>query len=219
MTEGIADALMMVKANVPANVTLVAVSKTKPEAAILEAYQAGQQHFGENRPQEMQAKSEALPEDIHWHMIGHLQRNKVKYIISFVYLIHGVDSERLLQEIDSRAASTGRIVDILLQGRIAKEETKYGLEYPELDGLCKQIRAGEYPNIRLRGLMGMATFSDNRDQVRAEFETLASWYKLKKEEMGEHFDTLSMGMSGDYDIAIEAGSTMVRVGSAIFGSR
>jgi pyridoxal phosphate enzyme (YggS family) len=199
-------------------VTLVAVSKTKSEDEILEAYRAGQRIFGENKVQEMVGKWEALPKDIQWHMIGHLQRNKVKYIAGFAALIHGVDSMRLLREIDKRASQEGRVIDCLLQIHIAQESTKFGLDKAELTGVMKSIRQNELPHVRIRGLMGMATFTEDQTQVRAEFQFLKSLYDAYHPGDGD-FNILSMGMSGDYLLAIEQGSTMVRLGSSIFGTR
>ncbi len=214
----IADRLKTLKETIPEEVTLVAVSKTKPASDIMEAYQTGHRDFGENRVQELQEKQGILPKDIRWHMIGHLQRNKVKYIIDFVHLIHGVDSARLLREIDKRAAASGRVVDCLLQVHIAEEETKFGFDEEELEQLFAGEPVKSFPNVRLRGLMGMATFTDDRVKVQREFRRLKSLYDTWASQMPEA-DTLSMGMSGDYDIAIPEGSNMIRVGSRIFGSR
>ena len=214
----IADNLNQLRSSVPAHVTLVAVSKTKPQEDLLEAYAAGQRVFGENKIQEMTAKYEALPKDIAWHMIGHVQSNKVKYMAPYVSLIHGVDREKLLKEINKQASKHERVIDCLLQIHIAKEETKFGLSEEELFGILQTDVSTTYPNIRLVGLMGMATFTDNKAQIKAEFETLKSLYEKAKEYITT-FHTLSMGMSGDYSLAIEAGSTMIRVGSKIFGAR
>lgn len=197
---------------------LVAVSKTKPASDIMEAYQTGHRDFGENRVQELVEKQEALPEDIRWHMIGHLQRNKVKYLVDFVYLIHGVDSVRLLREINKRAAKSGKIVDCLLQVHIAEESSKFGFDEAELRELFESDAAGTYPNVRLRGLMGMATFTEDREKIRREFRRLRSLYDTWRPQMPDA-DTLSMGMSGDYDIAIAEGSNLIRIGSRIFGAR
>ncbi|MGB1444937.1 MAG: YggS family pyridoxal phosphate-dependent enzyme [Flavobacteriaceae bacterium] len=214
----IADNLNQLRSSVPAHVTLVAVSKTKPQEDLLEAYAAGQRVFGENKIQEMTAKYEALPKDIAWHMIGHVQSNKVKYMAPYVSLIHGVDREKLLKEINKQASKHERVIDCLLQIHIAKEETKFGLSEEELFGILQTDVSTTYPNVRLVGLMGMATFTDNKAQIKAEFETLKSLYEKAKEYITT-FHTLSMGMSGDYSLAIEAGSTMIRVGSKIFGAR
>lgn len=200
---------------------LVAVSKTKSEQEIMEAYHAGLRIFGENKVQELSAKYEKLPGDIQWHMIGHLQRNKVKYIAPFVSLIHSVDSFKLLREIDKQAARYNRTVDCLLQVHIAEEETKFGLSEEELDDMLAADQAGALDHIRVKGLMGMATFTENEEQVRREFSALKKLFdKLKDRNLPNvAMEELSMGMSGDYLIALEEGSTMIRVGSAIFGQR
>jgi pyridoxal phosphate enzyme (YggS family) len=212
---------MDVKANlntilqsIPKEVTLVAVSKTKQNSAIIEAYQIGQRIFGENKVQELVQKFEELPKDINWHMIGHLQTNKVKFIAPFVSLIHGVDSIKLLKEINKRAKQNNRVIDCLLQVHIATESTKFGFDISEVNEAINS--ANEYQNIRIVGLMGMATFTDNKLQVIQEFSSLKTVFDTVK---NEHITTLSMGMSGDYQLAIEQGSNMVRVGSAIFGDR
>lgn len=212
---------MDVKANlntilksIPKEVTLVAVSKTRQNSAIIEAYQLGQRIFGENKVQELVQKFEELPKDINWHMIGHLQTNKVKYLAPFVSLIHGVDSIKLLKEINKRAKQNNRVIDCLLQVHIATESTKFGFDISELNNAINS--ANEYQNIRIVGLMGMATFTDNKQQVIQEFSSLKIVFDTVK---NEHITTLSMGMSGDYQLAIEQGSNMVRVGSAIFGHR
>ena len=195
-------------------VTLVAVSKTRQNSAIIEAYQIGQRIFGENKVQELVQKFEELPKDINWHMIGHLQTNKVKFIAPFVSLIHGVDSVKLLKEINKRAKLNNRVIDCLLQVHIATESTKFGFDIPKVNEAIDS--ANEYQNIRIVGLMGMATFTDNKQQVTQEFSSLKTVFDTVK---NEHITTLSMGMSGDYQLAIEQGSNMVRVGSAIFGHR
>jgi len=210
----IASNLKATQNSLPKEVTLVAVSKTKPNTAILEAYQAGQRIFGENKVQELAQKSEKLPKDIAWHMIGHLQTNKVKFIAPFVSLIHGVDSLKLLKEINKRAEQNNRIIDCLLQVHITSESTKFGFGLSEVTSALNQ--AEEFKNIRITGLMGMATFTDDTQQVVNEFKSLKTVFDSIK---NEHFTTLSMGMSGDYKLAIEQGSTMIRVGSAIFGHR
>ena len=214
----IAQNVKHLRESLPSGVQLVAVSKTRTEEEILEAYHAGQRIFGENKVQEMVRKWETLPRDIQWHMVGHLQRNKVKYIAGFVSLIHGVDSTRLLREIDKRAEEHGRVIDCLLQVHIARESTKFGFDDSELRALLREGLPGELPHVRVRGLMGMATFTEDSGQVRREFRHLKSLFdELLAGVPGA--DTLSMGMSGDYRIAIEEGSTMVRIGSSIFGAR
>ncbi len=214
----IAENLREIIAELPANVTLVAVSKTKPESDILEAYESGHRDFGENKVQELVAKTDKLPGDIRWHLIGHLQRNKVKYIADFVSLIHGVDSLRLLKEINKRAGQAGRVVDCLLQMHIAEESTKFGLDRDELRDILENNLQEQFPHVRIRGLMGMATFTDDQDQVKREFDMLKSLFDQWRPGLVD-FDILSMGMSGDYKIAIDSGSTMVRIGSSIFGAR
>ena len=214
----IKDNLTKIKSELPENVTLVAVSKTKPNEDILEAYHAGQRIFGENKVQEMVQKWEELPKDIQWHMIGHLQRNKVKYMAGFVSLIHGVDSPRLLREINKQAKKHDRVIPCLLQIHIAEEDTKFGLDEKELNELIDSDAFKEMENIKIVGLMGMATFTDDKDQVRKEFAQLKSIFDALKNKL-PHISILSMGMSGDYTIAIEEGSTMVRIGSSIFGAR
>ena len=208
--------LQSVLSSIPKDVTLVAVSKTKPTASILEAYEAGQRIFGENKVQEMAQKAELLPKDIAWHMIGHLQSNKVKYIAPFVSLIHGVDSEKLLKEINKRAAQNNRVIDCLLQFHIAEESSKFGLNEEEAMKIL-EIQSG-YPNVRIVGFMGMATFTSNKEQIKKEFSYLNTVYKKLQKEYPQ-LKILSMGMSGDYLIAIDEGSNMIRVGSAIFGTR
>lgn len=218
----IADNLKAIRTEIPNGVTLVAVSKTKPNKAILEAYQFGQRIFGENRAQELTDKAEVLPKDIEWHMIGHLQRNKVKYIAPLVSVIHAVDSLRLLQEIDKEAKKNERIIKVLLQFHIAEEETKYGLNLDEARELLTSEQYLNMNNIDVTGVMGMATFTENETQVRKEFQTLQSIFETLKDEFfatQDSFKEISMGMSGDYQIAIDEGSTMVRIGSSIFGSR
>ncbi|WP_299317535.1 YggS family pyridoxal phosphate-dependent enzyme [uncultured Maribacter sp.] len=214
----IKENLLAIKKNIPDTVTLVAVSKTKPISYIQEAYDEGQRIFGENRVQEMTEKWENMPKDIEWHMIGHLQRNKVKYMAEYVSLVHGVDSPRLLAEINKQAEKHNRVISCLLQVHIAEEDTKFGFNEEELLDLVANEEFKAFKNVKIAGLMGMATFTDNMDQVRREFTSLKSLFtKLKSNYVD--FTTLSMGMSGDYNIAIEEGSTMVRIGSSIFGSR
>ncbi|MGB0260513.1 MAG: YggS family pyridoxal phosphate-dependent enzyme [Flavobacteriaceae bacterium] len=210
----IANNLTSFRTTLPDYVTLVAVSKTKPIEDLLEAYQAGQLDFGENKVQELYVKAEALPKDIRWHMIGHLQRNKVKYIAPFVGLIHSVDSTRLLNEINKQAAKNKRTIDCLLQIRIADESTKFGMDYDEVENILQNL---SFTNVRIKGLMGMASFTDDQDQIRIEFEGLHAFYQ--KHLLAQQWDTLSMGMSGDYALAIDCGSNMIRVGSRIFGAR
>ena len=212
----IASAIQQLKQELPSTVQLVAVSKFKPVSDILEAYGAGQRAFGENRPQEMAAKAQALPADIQWHFIGHLQTNKVKQVVPYATLIHSVDSERLLAEIDKVAHNQGRTVDVLLEIHIAEESTKQGLTPDEAEALA--TRRDEYPHIRLRGLMGMATFTDDTDQVRREFHTLKTLFERLSPRI-PGFDQLSMGMSEDWRIAVEEGTTLVRIGTFIFGKR
>ncbi len=218
----IAKELELIKGSIPGSVTLVAVSKTKPIELLKEAYAAGQRHFGENRVQELEEKYNALPKDICWHMIGHLQSKKVKTIASFVHLIHGVDSFKLLAEINKQALKNMRTIDCLLQFFIAQEETKFGFDLEEALEMLGSDEFAALKNIRLVGIMGMATFTENTNQIRAEFKTLASYFdQLKSTHFSNDpsFKEISMGMSGDYAIAIEEGSTMVRIGSAIFGGR
>lgn len=214
----IQENLEKIKNSLPENVTLVAVSKTKPESDVQKAYEAGQRILGENKVQEIVDKWESLPKDIQWHMIGHVQRNKVKYMIDFVALIHGVDSFRLLKEINKRAKKANRIVDCLLQIHIAEEDTKFGLDNKELQEIVASEEFQKFKNVNIKGLMGMATFTDDENQVRREFRQLKSYFDELKTKLPE-IDILSMGMSGDYTIAIEEGSTMVRIGSSIFGAR
>ncbi|MHA7865625.1 YggS family pyridoxal phosphate-dependent enzyme [Flagellimonas marinaquae] len=212
------DNLTNIKSELPEGVTLVAVSKTKPNEDIMEAYEAGQRVFGENKVQEMVQKWEDLPKDIEWHMIGHVQRNKVKYMAEFVSLIHGVDSPRLLKEINKQAKKHDRVIPCLLQIHIAEEDTKFGLDKAELHELIDSEEFKALEHIKIVGLMGMATFTDDMNQVRREFAQLKSMYDDLKTKLTD-INILSMGMSGDYTVAIEEGSTMVRIGSSIFGAR
>ena len=214
----IAENLSLLLSELPSGVSLVAVSKTKPIEDIEAAYAAGQRIFGENKIQEMTHKWEHLPKDIQWHMIGHVQTNKVKYMAPYVSLIHGVDRAKLLKEINKQAAKSNRIIDCLLQIHIAQESTKFGLDEIELESIITQNPSEIYPNIRIVGLMGMATFTSDLDQVRSEFSYLNSLYKKAKNTLTD-IQILSMGMSGDYKIAIEEGSTLIRVGSKLFGER
>ncbi len=219
-----------IKSQIPAKVTLVAVSKTKPISDLMEAYDAGQRIFGENYVQELVEKQEQMPNDIQWHFIGHLQSRKVKLIAPFVSLIHGVDSLKLLQEINKQAAKNNRVIDCLLQVYIAEEESKFGLDEQELDVILNEIQHNKenYKNIRIVGLMGMATFTENQNQIEKEFkhlktifDTITSRTDAINRVSPENIDIkiLSMGMSGDYQLAISCGSTMVRIGSSIFGTR
>jgi len=214
----IKESLVEIKNSLPRHVTLVAVSKTKPIEAIMEAYNSGQRVFGENKVQEMVQKWEALPKDIEWHMIGHLQRNKVKYMAEFVSLVHGVDSLRLLIEINKQALKHDRVIDCLLQIHIAQEETKFGLNQNELDEITTSKEFENLKNVRIVGLMGMATFTNDTDQIRKEFNHLKSTFEDLKASL-INISVISMGMSSDYEIAIEEGSTMIRIGSSIFGVR
>ncbi|MBF4485307.1 MULTISPECIES: YggS family pyridoxal phosphate-dependent enzyme [unclassified Flavobacterium] len=213
--------LNTIKTSLPEHVTLVAVSKTKPVSNLMEAYEAGQRIFGENKIQEMTDKYEEMPKDIQWHMIGHVQSNKVKFMAPFVSLIHGVDSLKLLQEINKHALKNNRIIDCLLQIYIAEEESKFGLDKNELNELLSSSEFKEMKNIRILGLMGMATFTEDRNQIIKEFTHLKSIFDSIKSLQFENcnLNIISMGMSGDYQLAIECGSTMVRIGSSIFGGR
>ena len=209
---GIQQNITELKSSLPPEVSIVAVSKTKPVSDLLEAYQAGQRIFGENKIQEMVSKWEQLPKDIQWHMIGHVQTNKVKYMAPFVHTIHAVDRIKLLKEIQKQAEKNERIINCLIQIRIAEEDTKFGLSVSELDAMLEA--AASCSHVKIKGLMGMATFTSDTDQIQTEFQKLAQLYQKNSE-----FEVLSMGMSGDYPIAIEAGSNMIRVGSKLFGER
>jgi PLP dependent protein len=218
----IAEALNKIRTEIPTGVTLVAVSKTKPISDLQIAYDAGQRIFGENKVQEMAEKFELLPKDIEWHFIGHLQTNKVKYIAPFVSLIHAIDSMNLLKEIDKQAKKNGRIIPCLLQFHIADEATKFGLDLQEAQELLSSNEFVEMQYISIVGVMGMASFTDNEEQLRDEFRTLENYFHVLKShffKFNPAFEHLSMGMSNDYALAIEEGSTMIRVGSSIFGSR
>ena len=218
----IAESIRQIRSELPAGVRLVAVSKFHPNEAIEEAYRAGQRIFGESKVQEMTAKHDSLPQDIEWHFIGHLQTNKVKYIVPYVALIHGIDSFKLLAEVDKQAAKVGRRVDCLLQLHIAREETKFGFSFDECRQMLAEGQWRQLQHVRLCGLMGMATNTDNTTQIKEEFESLSQFFR---EVMAtwfaddDAFRELSMGMSHDYHEAIAAGSTLVRVGSKIFGER
>ena len=218
----IKENLQKIKHSIPDNVTLVAVSKTKPVADLQAAYDAGQRIFGENKIQEMVDKYNILPKDIKWHMIGHLQSNKVKYMAHFVDLIHGVDKLKTLKEINKQAKKHNRIINCLLQAKIAKEDTKFGLSFDEIETILSSEELSTLENIKIVGFMGMATFTDNTTQLEDEFSTLKNFFdtqKLKTATENCELKTLSMGMSGDYLLAISNGSTMIRVGSSIFGNR
>lgn len=218
----IKENLEKIRATVPEGVTLVAVSKTKPVSDLQEAYDAGQRVFGENYPQEMRDKHEVLPQDIQWHFIGHLQTNKIKYIIPYVTLIHSIDTANLLEAVNKEAKKHDRVVDCLLQFHIALEETKFGLDLDEARQLLDSEAFKQMENVRICGVMGMGTFTDNMDEVRKEFKHLKSIFKtLRKDYFANQpqFKEISMGMSEDYPIAIEEGATLIRVGSKIFGAR
>ncbi len=220
----IKSSLNKIKSTIPANVTLVAVSKTKPIVDLMEAYEAGQRIFGENKIQEMTEKWETMPKDIQWHMIGHVQTNKIKFMAEYVNLIHGVDSLKLLEEINKQAKKHNRVIDCLLQMHIAEEETKFGLNEEELNEILHFVQNDKIglKNVQIIGLMGMGTFTDNKIQIKKEFQNLKIIFdKLVKLPSTQNLKptTLSMGMSGDYGLAIECGSTMVRIGSSVFGGR
>ncbi len=214
----IAENLLKIQQSIPENVTLVAVSKTKPVADLQEAYNAGQRVFGENKIQEMVDKYNVLPKDIKWHMIGHLQSNKVKYMAHFVDLIHGVDKFKTLKEINKQAKKHNRVIDCLLQAKIAKEDTKFGLSFHEIEAILASEETLELKNINIVGFMGMATFTDNETQLQEEFSSLKTLFDKFKTQ-NPSLKILSMGMSGDYKLAISNGSNMIRVGSSIFGNR
>ena len=218
----ISENLKNIQASIPSHVKLVAVSKTKPVAALMEVYNAGQRVFGENKVQEMCEKYDEMPKDIQWHLIGHLQTNKVKYIAPFVALIHSVDSFKLLQEINKQALKNNRVIDCLLQFHIAQEETKFGLSENEASELIASNEFKLLKNVRIVGVMGMASFTEDNEAVRNEFQSLKKIFTNLKNKFflkEDCFKEISMGMSGDYLLAIKEGSTMVRVGSSIFGTR
>lgn len=218
----IKENLNKVRATIPNNVTLIAVSKTKPVVDLQEAYDAGQRIFGENKALEMRDKHQELPKDIQWHFIGHLQTNKIKYIASFVNLIHSIDSISLLEAVNKEAVKNNRVIDCLLQFHIAQEDTKFGLDLKEAEELLKSESYKDLKNINIVGVMGMATFTDDENQIRNEFKSLKNIFGVLKESYfkdNDSFKEISMGMSDDYPIAIEEGATMVRVGSKIFGAR
>ncbi|HOG19616.1 MAG TPA: YggS family pyridoxal phosphate-dependent enzyme [Salinivirgaceae bacterium] len=214
--------IQAILSQLPEQVTLIAVSKTHSADTILEAYNAGIKDFAENKVQELIVKQPLLPTDIQWHMIGHLQRNKVKHIIPFVHLIHSVDSERLLNQIQKEAAKENKTISILLQVHIAQEEHKFGFSADEIKDFFEQSKSKNYPNVSIKGLMGMSTYTDDESIVKKEFDTLKNLFDLIKLKYGDqlpNFKELSMGMSSDFLLAIKRGSTMVRVGSSIFGER
>ncbi|MDB4402434.1 YggS family pyridoxal phosphate-dependent enzyme [Algibacter sp.] len=217
----IQENLKTIKSSIPEHVTLVAVSKTKPVSDLMEAYNAGQRVFGENKIQEMAEKYEEMPKDIKWHMIGHVQRNKVKYMASFVSLIHGVDNFKLLKEIDKQAKKHDRVIDCLLQIKIASEDSKFGMSFEDASKFTQSKIISELKNIRVTGVMGMATFTDDKSQIKNEFNRLKFTFDALKALQTENckLQIISMGMSGDYKLAIDCGSTMIRVGSSIFGLR
>ena len=216
----IASRINYIKKQIPNYVTLIAVSKTKPNELIEEGMSSGHLDFGENKVQELVSKYENLPKNIRWHMIGHLQRNKVKYIAPFVYMIHGVDSERLLKEINKQGKNNNRKINCLLQFHIASENTKFGFSLDEIESLQKEDFFNHLQHVNICGVMGMATFTDDNEMIRSEFNNLKSYFdKIKIHFNVNEFKTISMGMSGDYPIAIDCGSNMIRVGSAIFGER
>lgn len=215
---GIKENLNHIKSQLPEQVTLVAVSKTKPINEIMEAYNAGQRIFGENKIQEMVDKYEEMPKDIEWHMIGHVQRNKVKYMAEFVSLIHGVDSFKLLKEINKQAKKHDRVINCLLQIKIAEEDSKFGMSAEDASTLLQSDSFSELNHVRIVGLMGMATFTEDMKQVENEFKFLKSTFENLK-SLNTDLNIISMGMSGDYELAINCGSTMVRIGSSIFGAR
>jgi hypothetical protein len=219
---GIKENIALLRKEIPQFVKIVAVSKTMPAAVIKEAYNAGHLAFGENRVQEITEKQQLLPSDIEWHLIGHLQTNKVKYVVPFVQVIHSADSLKLLSEINREAAKAKRKIDCLLQMRIAREETKFGLSFTEAAQILSSDECDDFQHIRITGLMGMATYTENTKLIKEEFSQLARYFNEMKAKWFSNissFKELSMGMSGDYKLAIEAGSTMVRIGSLIFGER
>lgn len=215
----IAKKIAELKGSLPKNVTLVVVSKTHSPDLIMEAYNGGQRVFGENRPQELKAKYEVLPKDIQWHFIGHLQTNKVKYIAPFVEMIHSIDSDKLLNVIDSEAIKNNRSINVLIEVHLAREESKSGWSKNELFDYIASMKISQYQNIVVRGLMTIASYTDVEDTIKSEFLQLKDIFQKLKPHFGDTFDTLSMGMTSDYPIAIECGSTMVRIGSLIFGDR
>jgi pyridoxal phosphate enzyme (YggS family) len=213
----IAENILRFRENIPSHVTLVAVSKTKPVSDLMEAYETGQRIFGENKIQEMTDKWEEMPKDIEWHMIGHVQTNKVKFMAPYVSLIHAVDRLKLIKEVNKQAKANDRVIDILIQIKIAREDSKFGMNVQDAVKLFEENTLENYPHVNVVGLMGMATFTDNQDQIAAEFELLEGLFLRFRESA--NLTILSSGMSGDYKLAIDKGSTMIRVGSSIFGAR
>ncbi|WP_405251875.1 YggS family pyridoxal phosphate-dependent enzyme [Dokdonia sp. Asnod3-C12] len=213
----IAENILRFRENIPSHVTLVAVSKTKPVSDLMEAYETGQRIFGENKIQEMTDKWEEMPKDIEWHMIGHVQTNKVKFMAPYVSLIHAVDRLKLIKEVNKQAEANDRVIDILIQIKIAREDSKFGMNVQDAVKLFEENTLENYPHVNVVGLMGMATFTDNQDQIAAEFELLEGLFLRFRESA--NLTILSSGMSGDYKLAIDKGSTMIRVGSSIFGAR
>lgn len=214
----VSSAISEFKINLPPHVTLIAVSKTKPNELILDAYHGGQRDFGENKVQELVPKFESLPRDIRWHLIGHLQSNKVKYIAPFVYMIHSIDSIKLLEEVNKQALKCGRVIPVLLQIFVAQEETKFGFSFEEARALLIAYNNKTFPGVRIDGIMGMATNTDDMNQVRNEFSSLRLFAK-EIQTSNPEMKVISMGMSSDWQVAVEEGSTMIRIGSTLFGSR
>lgn len=223
MSSSVTSRLLDIRSRIPEGVTLVAVSKFHPIEAVREAYDAGQRDFGESRAQELAVKAPAMPDDVRWHFIGHLQTNKVRQVVPHAFLIHSIDSLKLLRTVDSEAARIGRVADVLLQIHVAREETKFGFTPDELlTGLPGEWHPADTPNVRVRGVMGMASLTDDPARIAADFAAIAAAYRTLKEGMfagSDSFDTISMGMSDDFPLAIAAGSTMVRIGTDIFGAR
>lgn len=215
----IAEKIESLKKNLPSTASLLAISKFHPASSIMEAYQAGQRLFGESKEQELTEKQAALPKDIEWHFVGHLQTNKVKYIAPYISLIHSVDSEKLLAEIDKQAAKFNRVIYCLLELKVAQEETKFGFAPDDVRTLYKENALAKYPNVRVKGLMGMASNTDDEKQIRHEFSSISALFKEIRSQYDPNFDVLSMGMTHDWKIAVEEGSTIVRIGSFIFGER
>ncbi len=223
MSSSVTSRLLDIRSRIPEGVTLVAVSKFHPIEAVREAYDAGQRDFGESRAQELAVKAPAMPDDVRWHFIGHLQTNKVRQVVPHAFLIHSIDSMKLLRTVDSEAARIGRVADVLLQIHVAREETKFGFTPDELlTVLPGEWHPADTPNVRVRGVMGMASLTDDQARIAADFAAIAAVYRTLKEGLfagSDSFDTISMGMSDDFPLAIAAGSTMVRIGTDIFGAR
>ena len=215
----IAEKIDFINKRLPSTTRLVAISKFHPASSIMEAYQAGQRMFGESREQELSEKQSSLPKDIEWHFIGHLQTNKVKYIAPYVALVHSVDSIKLLQELDKQAEKCGRVIDCLLELHVAQEETKYGFDFDDVRALYRESVLSKFKHVKIRGLMGMASNTDNQSQIREEFSSISSYFSEVKDSFDPQVDTLSMGMTHDWELAVEEGSTLVRIGSFIFGER